>query len=101
MRKRTRLGLEPVRKGNDLVHVFNGINKHTAELMEDSADKSFDRVMTMSGIQKRYHFTFAEGDKVFMYNLTKDQQPSLVYQVTPNTSADGLYRVKNVTRQYT
>ena len=54
MRKRTRLGLEPVRKGNDLVHVFNGINKHTAELMEDSADKSFDRVMTMSGIQKRY-----------------------------------------------
>ena len=64
MRKRTRLGLEPIRKGNDLVHVFNGINKHTAELMEDRADKSFDQVMTMSGIQKRYHFTFADGDKI-------------------------------------
>ena len=101
VRKRTRLGLEPVRKGNDLVHVFNGINKHTAELMEDRADKSFDQVMTMSGIQKRYHFTFADGDKIFMYNLAKDQQPSLVYQVTPNTSADGVYRVRNVTRQYT
>ena len=50
VRKRTRLDLEPIRKGNDLVHVFNGINKHTAELMKDRADLSFDRVMTMSGI---------------------------------------------------
>ena len=40
--KRTRLGLDPIREGNDWVHVFNGINKHTAELMEDRADKSFD-----------------------------------------------------------
>ena len=101
VRKRTRLDLEPIRKGNDLVHVFNDINKHTAELMEDRADLSFDQVMTTSGIQKRYHFTFADGDKIFMYNLAKDQQPSLMYQVTSNTSSDGLYRVKNVTKQYT
>ena len=69
--------------------------------MEDRADRSFDQVFTMSGIQKKYHFTATDGNKIFMYNLAKDQQPSLVYQVTSSTSADGVHRVRNITRQYT
>ena len=61
------------------MHVWDGINKHTAELMENRVDKSFDQVTTMSDIQKRHHFTFADSDKIFIYNLPKNQQPSLMY----------------------
>ena len=82
-------------------HVFNGINRHTAELMEARADRSFDQVVTMAGIQKKDHFTTADGNKIRMYNLARDQKPSLVYQVTSSTSADGVHKVKNITRQYT
>lgn len=100
VRQRAKKDLRPARSGEDLLHIFGTIKNHTAETMENENDLSFTRVTTMSGIQKHYHFNFANEDMIFMYRLACDQQPLLVYQVKKEANSDGVRKVVNVTQLY-